>query len=158
MDMLYGLFRGRERFLLWLRSHSWRPKNNYISIFYKKIWIFIQYPTEFLFYFWPSKSWIWILVRILIHQSLNQDLDSLNMDPQHRVRPSNLPPVSRRWWKNAWLKQASDQIWLGAFGYCRIVPRRTRIVVYHTLAPPPQNTVEAKDGEKRRSVSRWEKP
>ncbi len=113
------------------RSESRRPKTYGSGFGYgsatlvQLMWIFVS--TEFYFIFGHQKSWLGPL-RVRIHQSLEPD--SMNMDPQHRLRPSNLPLVSNR---------RLDQIWLGAFGSCalyRVVPRRIRIVVYFCIAKP----------------------
>ncbi len=67
----------------------------------KKCEFFIR--RNFYFTFWSSKTLIWILIRIWIHLRLDQELDfPLNIDPQHRVRPSNLLSVLRIRSRSAW--------------------------------------------------------
>ncbi len=77
---------------------------------YHNFFMLIFVSKGILFYFWSSKFWIWILIGIWIHQSL--DPDSMNIDPQHRVRLSNLPLVSRRRWKKAVLRIHDILVWI----------------------------------------------
>jgi hypothetical protein len=67
--------------LLWLGSPSWRPKNIIFQFLSHGIFILFLVITNL-----DLEP-----LRVRIHQSLEPDL--MNMDPQHRVRSSNIPSV-----------------------------------------------------------------